>query len=330
VRAIASVPSKLPKEAPPLLEVRGEVYMPLESFRALKESLEAGGQPVVASPRNVAAGSLRQKDPEVTRARALAFLAHGVGKVEGLDLESHSATLGELRTFGIPTTDTLVAASLEEIDGYFEDLAGRRESLPYELDGIVIKLDDYHLQDVAGWVSRSPRWAVAWKFAPVQKKTKILRIVPSIGRTGAITPFAELEHVILSGARVKQASLFNLDEIRRKDIREGDVALVQRGGEVIPNVVRVFPEERPPEGLPEWQLPATCPACGSAIERPEGEAVAYCTGARCPVQAVQRIFHFGGRGAMDVAGLGEKTIEQRVTANLVADAGDLFSLTREQ
>src|SRR4029079_7400334 len=158
----------------------------------------------------------------------------------------------------------------------------------------------------------------------------ILRIRSSVGRTGAITPFAELEPVLLSGARVKLASLFNLDEIRRKDIREGDMALVQRGGDVIPNVVRVYPEERPPEGLPEWQLPSSCPACGSAIERTEGEAVAYCTGSACPVQRVQRLFHFGGRGAMDIAGLGEKTIEQRVTANLVADAGDLFSLTREQ
>src|SRR5262245_58622627 len=330
VRTIASVPAKLPKGAPPLLEVRGEVYMPLESFRVLKESLEAGGEPVVASPRNVAAGSLRQKNPDVTRSRALAFLAHGIGTIEGADVSSHSGTLAMIRKLGIPTTDSLVASSLEEIDAYFDELNGKRERLPYELDGIVIKLDDHHLQDVAGWVSRSPRWAIAWKFAPVQKKTRILRIIPSVGRTGAITPFAELEPVILSGARVKQASLFNIDEIRRKDIREGDVALVQRGGEVIPNVVRVFPEERPPEGLPEWHLPEHCPFCGSAIERPEGEAVAYCTGARCPVQVVQRIFHFGGRGAMDIAGLGERTIETAFRAGLLADVADVFFLTREQ
>jgi DNA ligase (NAD+) len=198
------------------------------------------------------------------------------------------------------------------------------------MDGIVIKVDEFRLQEELGWVSRSPRWAIAWKFPPVQQRTRILRIMPSVGRTGAITPFAELEPVILSGARVKLASLFNLDEIRRKDIREGDIALVQRGGEVIPNVIRVFPELRPPGGLPEWHMPQQCPACGAKIERPEGEAIAYCTGARCPVQLVQRLFHFGSRGAMDIGGLGEKTVLQLTAAGLVQDAGDLFTLRLEQ
>jgi DNA ligase (NAD+) len=299
-------------------------------FQTLNRGLEAEGKPLVANPRNAAAGSLRQKNPEVTRSRRLEFFAHGIGKAEGLSVRRHSEALAALRGFGLPTTDCVTAATLEEIEQFFDDLSGRRDRLDYEMDGIVVKLDELRLQDEAGWVSRSPRWAIAWKFPPVQKKTRILRIVPSVGRTGAITPFAELEPVVLSGARVKQASLFNIDEIRRKDIREGDVALVQRGGEVIPNVVRVFPEERPSEGLPEWQLPERCPACGAAIERPEGEAVAYCTGAACPVQRVQRLFHFGGRGAMDIEGLGEKTIEQLIAANLVADAGDLFTLTREQ
>jgi DNA ligase (NAD+) len=197
------------------------------------------------------------------------------------------------------------------------------------MDGVVIKVNDYRLQEELGSVSRHPRWAVAWKFPPVQRRTRILRIVPSVGRTGVITPFAELEPVILSGARVKQASLFNLDEIRRKDIREGDVALVQRGGEVIPNVVKVYPEERPKKGLPEWHMPESCPVCGAPIERPEGEAAAYCTGARCPAQLVQRIFHFGSRRGMDIEGLGEKTIAQMVSTGLVKDAGDVYALTKE-
>ncbi|MGH8248841.1 MAG: NAD-dependent DNA ligase LigA, partial [Gammaproteobacteria bacterium] len=247
-----------------------------------------------------------------------------------MEIRRHSESLALLRKLGLPTTDSRAIGSLDELIDFYNDLMGRRAELPYEMDGIVIKVDEFRLQEELGWVSRFPRWALAWKFPPIPRRTRILRIRPSVGRTGAITPFAELEPVILSGARVKLASLFNLDEIRRKDIREGDIALVQRGGEVIPNVVKVYPEERPPEGLPEWEMPDLCPVCGAKIERPENEAVSYCTGARCPAQVVQRIFHFGGRSAMDIAGLGEKTIQQLVDAGLVHDVGDLFSLTVEQ
>ena len=331
VRTIALVPKRLAAKPPPaLVEVRGEVFMPIEAFQQLNRSLEKEGKPVFANPRNSAAGSLRQKDPESTRARALDFLAHGVGSCQGVELRSHSQSLAALRELGVPTTESRVMSSITELTGFYNDLLDRRAKLPYEMDGIVIKVDLFRLQEDLGWVSRFPRWALAWKFPPIQRRTRILKIMPSVGRTGAITPFAELEPVILSGARVKLASLFNLDEIRRKDIREGDIALVQRGGEVIPNVVRVYPEERPPEGLPEWQMPERCLVCGARIERPEGEAVAYCTGARCPAQVVQRIFHFGGRGALDIGGLGERTISQLVAAGLIQDVGDLFSLTLEQ
>jgi DNA ligase (NAD+) len=331
VRTIAGIPKRFAAKTPPsLIEVRGEVFMPIEAFQQLNRSLEKEGKPIFANPRNSAAGSLRQKDSEVTRARFLNFFAHGVGRCEGLDIRTHSQSLAILRRLGVPTTDSRVTGSLTEISEFYHDLLGRRARLPYEMDGIVIKVDEVRLQEDLGWVSRFPRWALAWKFPPIQRRTRILRIKPSVGRTGAITPFAELEPVILSGARVKLASLFNLDEIRRKDIREGDIALVQRGGEVIPNVVQVYPEERPPEGLPEWQLPKKCEICGAKIERPEGEAVAYCTGARCPAQVVQRIFHFGGRGAMDIGGLGERTISQLVDAGLIHDVGDLFSLTVAQ
>jgi DNA ligase (NAD+) len=331
ILTLRGIPARLTTASPPaLLEVRGEVYMPVEAFQRLNQALLAEGKPVFSNPRNSAAGSLRQKDPEITRSRQLEFFAHGLGRAEGIQVRSHQEGLEVLRRLGLPTTEVRVVRSIEELAGFYQDLLSRREKLPYEMDGIVIKVNDLRLQEELGWVSRSPRWALAWKFPPVQRKSRILRIIPSVGRTGAITPFADLEPVVLSGARVKQASLFNLDYIRRKDIREGDAALVQRGGEVIPYVVKVYPEERPPEGLPEWKLPEECPACGARIERPEGEAVAYCTGARCPVQMVQRIFHFGSRGAMDIGGLGEKTIEALVNAGWVADVGDIFYLQRER
>jgi DNA ligase (NAD+) len=330
IRTLSEIPENLGPNAPSLLEVRGEVYMPVESFRELNKRLEREGRPLFANPRNAAAGSLRQKDPNVTRARPLGFFAHGVGMVDGVKLVSHSDSLEKLQSLRIPTTDCRVVTSLEGVASFYEELAQRREGLSYEADGIVVKVDDFRMQEELGWVARSPRWAIAWKFPPVQGRTRILRILPSVGRTGAITPFAELEPIMLSGARVKLASLFNLDEIRRKDIREGDIALVQRGGEVIPNVIRVFPEERPPGGLPEWHLPELCPACGAKIERSQGEAAAYCTGARCPVQLVQRLFHFASRGAMDISGLGERTVQQLTEAGLVHDAGDLFTLNFDQ
>lgn len=330
VRTLGGIPQRLQNDPPALIEVRGEVYMPIEAFQKLNKNLEREGKPVFANPRNSAAGSLRQKDPQVTKSRPLEFFAHGIGSYDGLVIRAHSEALASVKKLGLPTTDSRVIGSLEELLDFYNDLLERRSALPYEMDGIVIKVDDFRLQEELGWVARFPRWALAWKFPPIQRRTRILRIMPSVGRTGAITPFAELEPVVLSGARVKLASLFNMDEIRRKDIREGDIALVQRGGEVIPNVVKVYPEERPPEGLPEWQMPDKCPVCKAQIERPEGEAVSYCTGARCPAQVVQRIFHFGGRSAMDIAGLGERTIQQLVETGLIQDVGDLFSLTTEQ
>jgi DNA ligase (NAD+) len=330
IRTLRSVPERLGKEAPALLEVRGEVYVPIKAFEKFVKEHAVEGKAAPANPRNFAAGSLRQKDPDVTRSRPLEFLAHGLGRFDGLPVASQSEAIARLEKLGLPTTGCQVVDSLAGLAAYYADIAGRRDSLPYELDGIVIKVDDFRLQEELGWVARSPRWALAWKFPPVQRRTKILKIIPSVGRTGIITPFAQLEPVMLSGARVKQASLFNLDEIRRKDVREGDIALVQRGGEVIPNVVKVYPEERPPEGLPEWQMPENCPVCGARVERQEGEVAAYCTGARCPAQMVQRLFHFAGRGGMDIEGLGEKTIYQMVSTGLLADAGDIFSLTREQ
>jgi DNA ligase (NAD+) len=335
LRTLRHIPEHLRARAPALLEVRGEIYFPLDAFQALNRRLEAEGKPAFANPRNAAAGSLRQKDPRITASRALEFFAHGVGRIEGTAVRSQSEALGLLREAGLRVPERISPArTTEEIAVYYHALKGDRDRLPYEMDGIVVKVDDFTLQRELGFVSRSPRWAIAWKFPPLQKDTRILAISVSVGRTGAVTPFAELEPVILSGARVKLATLHNEDEIRRKDIRPGDWALVERAGDVIPAVIQVYPERRPPEGLPEWQMPERCPACGSKIERVPGEAVAYCTGAACPAQLVQRIFHFGARGAMDIGGLGEKSIQQLVDARhedgepLVRDVGDLYDKKR--
>jgi DNA ligase (NAD+) len=335
LRTLKHIPARLPAGAPRVLDVRGEVYFPIEAFQQLNRRLEEEGRPPFANPRNAAAGSLRQKDPTVTASRPLEFFAHGIGLVEGRTLKRHSEAMALLRELGIRVPDRVALVdSLEGVAAYYRALLADRERLPYEMDGIVIKVDDFSLQRELGAVSRSPRWALAWKFPPQQKTTRILRIMASVGRTGAVTPFAELEPVILSGARVKLATLHNEDEIRRKDIREGDWALVERAGDVIPAVIQVFPDRRPPGGLPEWHMPARCPVCGARIERAAGEAVAYCTGADCPAQLVQRIFHFGSRGAMDIEGLGEKTIEQLIEARgpdgerLVRDVGDLYDPAR--
>lgn len=330
LRTVKSIPGRLPPGAPSLIEIRGEIFIPVDAFRELNARLEAEGRPPFANPRNAAAGSLRQKDPRVTASRPLEFYVHGLGRIEGGTLpRSHSEARALVGSLGLHVADRVAeAATLGDVEAYYRELERDRDGMPYEMDGIVIKVDDYELQDRLGAIARSPRWAIAWKFPPAQKTTRILKILPSVGRTGAITPFAVLEPVLLSGARVKQATLHNLDEIRRKDIREGDWALVQRGGDVIPGVVQVFPERRPPEGLPEWQMPSHCPVCNAAVERAEGEAVAYCTGAACPAQLVQRVFHFGGRGAMDIGGLGEKIIAQLVEKQIIRDVGDLYDPAR--
>ena len=328
LRTLHQIPKTLPPGAPPLLEVRGEVYFPINGFRALNERLEQDNRPTFANPRNAAAGSLRQKDASITASRPLEFFAHGVGRVQAA-LRSHDESLALLQRLGIRVSEKrAVVTEVPAIASFYRELEAARDSLPYELDGIVIKVDDFGQQQELGTVAKSPRWALAWKFPPVQRTTRILRILPSVGRTGVITPFAQLEPVILSGARVRQASLHNLDEIRRKDIREGDWALVQRGGEVIPAVVQVFADRRPREGLPEWQMPSNCPVCGSPVERAEGEASAYCTGVACPAQLTGRIVHFGSRGAMDIRGLGERTVVQLTEAELVHDVGDLYDRSR--
>jgi DNA ligase (NAD+) len=331
LRTIRGLPKELSASAraraPGLFEVRGEVFIPVAAFRELNRSLEESGDRTFANPRNAAAGSLRQKDPRVSATRPLAFCAYGIGRWQGGEHASHSETIAVLRELGFPVSEhALTTGELGEVVGYYRDLLSRRDALPFEMDGIVCKVDGYDLQRELGAVSRSPRWAIAWKFPPMRRETRLLDIQVSVGRTGALTPFAILEPVRLSGAMVSKATLHNADEVERKDIRKGDVVLVERAGDVIPRVIQPLVERR--SGAEQaFIMPSACPVCGAPAERAEGEAAAYCTGASCPAQLVQRLFHFAHRGAMDIEGLGEKLAGQLVETGLVKDVGDLYALS---
>lgn len=334
VRTIRQVPLRLRRrdgEAPPArLEVRGEVYMRVADFEALNVRREEAGEPPFANPRNAAAGSLRQLDSGVTAARPLAMFCYELGEHEGFSFEHQEEVLAALRGWGLPVADqTRRCADVEEVLAYHAELLERRDDLPYEIDGVVIKANDRALQEALGARSRSPRWAVAFKFPPRQETTVIRQILPSVGRTGAITPIAVLEPVHLGGVTVSRASLHNQDEIERKDIREGDTVLVQRAGDVIPQVVMVIRERRPPEAVP-YHLPEACPVCGTPSVREEGEAVTRCPSVDCPAQLEGRIEHYASRGALDIEGLGERWAGILTSLGLVHHLYDLYALTKEQ
>ena len=316
---------------PAVLEVRGEVFMRRADFLRLNEGLEAEGQRGFMNPRNAAAGSLRQLDPKVTARRPLSFFAYSVGHVEGGVLPGRqSAVLDALRELGLPVCpERRVVTGVEGCLGYYDELAARRRDLDYEIDGIVYKVDDLADQQVLGYVSRAPRWAIAHKF-PAEERTTTLRDVEfNVGRTGALTPVARLEPVLVGGVMVSNAGLHNMDEVERKDIRIGDRVIVRRAGDVIPEVVGRAGGERPAETR-AIELPATCPECGSHVERPEGEVVARCTGGLvCPAQRREALKHFVSRRAMDIEGFGEKLIEQLVDSGWVRTPAELFALDAE-
>ena len=336
LRTIRAVPLRLranPDYAiPSLLEVRGEAIMRNPAFAALNRRREEAGEPTFANPRNAAAGSIRQLDSGVTASRELNFFCYGIGRVEGesIALESHSASLRALSAWGLKVNDLgRPCHGAEEAIRFYSELEAAREKLDYEIDGAVVKVDDFSLQRRLGAVSRSPRWAVAYKFAPRQAVTTINEITVQVGRTGALTPVAELEPVEVAGATVSRATLHNEGEIRRKDIRIGDTVIVQRAGDVIPEVVRVLDERR--DGSQRvFEFPSRCPVCGAAARRPEGEAVARCPNRSCPAQARQSIRHFVSRGAMDIEGLGARIANQLLDEGLIADVADLYGLTPEQ
>ena len=313
--------------APELLEVRGEVYMDLEEFRKLNEERLAQGEPPFANPRNAAAGSLRQLDPNVTAGRPLKIYCYGVGDVRGRTFQTHWQTLEALKNWGFrvnPLTERCrgIAAAID----YHHRLEHQRRGLPYEIDGMVIKVDSLALQERLGTKARSPRWALAYKFAPSQETTQVLDIVVNVGRTGAVTPMAVMRPVEVSGVTVSRATLHNEDEVARKDVRVGDWVLVQRAGDVIPEVVMVIKERRTGQEKP-FKMPSHCPVCGTPLVRPPGEKVTRCPNPDCFGALTRSILHFASKTAMDIDGLGEKIIQQLVSVGLVRDVSDLYRLT---
>jgi DNA ligase (NAD+) len=331
VRTISAIPLRLRgQDWPGLLEVRGEIYMPLAGFEQFNTQARKSGEKTLVNPRNAAAGSLRQLDPMMTAARPLAFYAYSVATAEGMPA-SQIETLAKLREWGFPVNPEIrrvegVAGCLE----YHRSISAKRATLPYDIDGVVYKVDSLRSQEILGFVSRAPRWALAHKFPAQEEMTRLLAIDVQVGRTGAITPVARLEPVFVGGVTVTNATLHNEDEIRRKDVRPGDWVVVRRAGDVIPEVASVVRERRK-EVLPEFRMPDQCPVCGSAVEKSEGEAVARCSGGLfCPAQRKQSIQHFASRRAMDIEGLGNKLVEQMVDAGLVSSVADLYTLGKEQ
>ena len=327
VRTIAAVPEELPAPAPRQVEVRGEIYMPIPAFDELnRRQAESEGRTFI-NPRNAAAGSLRQKDPSITAQRELSFWAYQLGAVDGGPVFTHhTETLDWMRQAGFPVNPNIeLVHGLEEVDAYCRRWLDGRHSLPYEIDGTVIKVDDLAQRRELGSTARAPRWAIAYKFPPEEKTTLLRGIMVSIGRTGKATPFAMLEPVTVGGARVSLATLHNEDQVRIKDVRPGDTVVVRRAGDVIPEV-RGPVLARRPAGLPEWRFPADCPVCGEKLVRLEGESDTFCVNDQCPGQRVQRISHFASRGAMDIEHLGERTVGQFVSAGLLSDVSDIYNL----
>jgi DNA ligase (NAD+) len=314
---------------PQRLEVRGEVYLPLEAFRKLNREREEAGEPLFANPRNAAAGSLKQLDSSITAKRPLDIFCHGIGGIAGVQFERHFEALEALKQWGLkPVPLVRICRGLDAVFDFYDEMESGRESLSYEIDGLVIKVNSLEWQRRLGEISRSPRWAIAYKFKPRQAVTRILDIRANVGRTGVLTPIASLEPVRVGGVIVKSASLHNMDEIARKDIRMGDTVVVERAGDVIPYVVQVSVDKRTgDERL--FAMPDHCPVCGAAVYREEGEAAYRCIGISCPAQLKESLKFFGSRGAMDIEGLGEKLIEQLVQRGLVKDLADLYKLSKD-
>ncbi len=329
LRTIPAVPLTLRAEAAPfpsLVEVRGEVYLPLAAFERLNEQRVASGEPTFANPRNAAAGSLRQLDPRVTASRPLATWFYGVGRVEGMAFGTQQEVLDWLRRAGFR-----VNPDVRSVSGPIEILAGfrrweeRRAELDYDIDGVVVKLDDRRLQAALGSVGRDPRWAVAYKFAPSTAQTRLLGIGINVGRTGVLNPWAELEAVEVGGVTVKRATLHNEEDIHRKDLRVGDMVIVQRAGDVIPQVVSPLTDLRTGAEVP-FQMPAECPACGTPVARVAGEVAVRCVNPDCPGKRAELVKHFVSRGAMDIEGVGDQLVDRLLELDMIRDPADLYSL----
>lgn len=325
VRTIGDIPHSLPSGAPEVLEVRGEAYMRLSTFAALNISQESAGLKEYSNPRNAAAGSIRQKNPLIAAERSLSFWPYQLGQmIGGPDLGTHSESFDFLRSLGFGVNEHATTVdSLDDVVTYIQTFEKKRHDLDYEFDGVVVKVDDFDQQRQLGSTSRAPRWAIAYKLPPEERSTRLNDIIVSIGTLGSATPFASLEPVFVGGVTVTNATLHNEDQVRAKDVRPGDMVIVRRAGDVIPEVVGPVLSERP-EGSTPWQFPADCPVCSRPLVRPDGEARHRCPWPDCPAQVRGRIEHFAGRGAMDIEHFGERTVDLLVTQGVLHDVGDVY------
>ncbi len=333
LKTIRSLPLALRRDQrppPQRLEVRGEVFLSRKAFQQMNREREEEGQPVFANPRNAAAGSLKQLDSTITAKRPLDIFCHGIGNVTGASFGSHWEFIATLKDWGLkPVPFARLCRGMDDVLRHRDETESKRDTLPFEIDGLVVKVNSTDLQRRLGEIARSPRWAIAYKFKPRQATTRILDIQPQVGRTGTLTPVASLEPVPIGGVIVKSASLHNMDEIERKDIRIGDCVIVERAGDVIPYVVQVMTEKRAGNERP-FIMPDHCPVCGAAVFREEGEAAYRCVGLSCAAKLKESLKFFGSRGALDIEGLGEKLIDQLVSRGLVKDIADLYGLTEKQ
>ena len=329
LKTILAIPLSLRKngqKTPPLLEVRGEVFITKDGFKKLNRNQEKEELPPFANPRNAAAGSLRQLDSKITATRPLSIYCYEAGRIDGISFHTHEDFLSTLKEWGFPVNPEIQKVNnAETMVAFHRNLEAKRDSLPYEIDGTVFKVNAINQRNALGIRSRSPRWAIAGKFKAQQATTLVQDIIPSVGRTGAVTPVARLEPVNVGGVVVTNATLHNQDEIDRKDVRVGDTVLIQRAGDVIPEVVKVILAKRPPE-TKTYQLPTACPSCGQEVFRPEGEVVARCQNLSCPAQVKGRIEHFVSKGALDIDGFGEKLVDQLVDKKLILTVDDIFKL----
>lgn len=331
VKTIAGIPHRLPKGSPEVLEVRGEVYMSISAFDELNAAQLEAGEKTYVNPRNTAAGSLRQKDAAVTATRNLSFWSYQLGEVVGgPELTEHHQIFEFLGGLGFPVNpEVKVLRGLNDVEPHLLQWQKRRHDLDYEIDGVVIKVDDLSLQRELGFTSRAPRWAIAYKFPPEERTTKLIDIQVSIGRTGRATPFAQLEPVFVGGSTVEFATLHNQDQVAAKDVRPGDTVIVRKAGDVIPEVVGPVLSERP-KGLRKWKFPTNCPVCGHVLVRPEDEAVHRCLNLSCPARVAGAIEHFASRGAMDIEGLGEQRVQLFCELGLLSDVADIYALDPER
>lgn len=334
LRTIKSIPMRLLNidgaPMPERLEVRGEIYMGRKEFEELNRKREVTGEPVFANPRNAASGSVRQLDPKITAGRKLNIFCYAMGQITGIEIATHMEFLENLKRWGFRVNPyTRLCTKLEEVFEHYNYIKSIRDEIPYEIDGTVIKVNRLDYQAALGQVSRSPRWAIAYKFESHEEESIVKDITVGVGRTGALTPVAVLEPVNIGGVVVERATLHNEDEIKRKDIRIGDSVIVTRAGDVIPEVVRVLVEKRKGDEK-IFEMPDSCPVCGEHVVRPEGEAIRRCVNINCPAQIKGRIIHFASKRAMDIDGLGEKLVDQLVDKGIVRDVSDLYYLTKEQ